>query len=280
VHEHFMTETAKMADIVLPATMFLEHMDIYSGGGHQYVELAQMLIDPPGECRSNHEVICAIAKRVGADHPSFDMSVRELAEITLRESELPTLQDLEARNWVDLQPDFETSHFLNGFSWPDAKFRFKPQWASVPFGNFGLRGPWQSLPTLPDHWAVIEEADAKHPFRLATSPARSFLNSTFNETPSSRAREGKPCVFIHPDDAQKLGVIEGDKIVLGNERGEVRIEARLFEGVQPGVLISEGIWPNEAFEDGRGINTLTGADSPAPFGGVAFHDNKVWAKRA
>ena len=280
VHEHFMTETAKMADIVLPATMFLEHMDIYSGGGHQYVELAQKLIDPPGECRSNHEVICAIAKRVGAGHPSFDMSVRELAEITLRESELPTLKDLEARNWVDLQPDFETSHFLNGFSWPDGKFRFKPKWPSVPFGNIGLRGPWQSLPTLPDHWAVIEEADAKHPFRLATSPARSFLNSTFNETPSSQAREGKPCVFVHPDDAQKLGIIEGDKIVLGNGRGEVRIEARLFEGVQPGVLISEGIWPNEAFEDGRGINTLTGADSPAPFGGVAFHDNKVWAKRA
>ena len=279
VHEHFMTETAKMADIVLPATMFLEHMDIYSGGGHQYVELAQKLIDPPGECRSNHEVICAIAKRVGADHPSFDMSVRELAEITLRESELPTLQDLEARNWVDMQPDFESAHFIKGFAWPDGKFRFKPHWPSVPFGNIGLRGPWQTLPTFPDHWAVIEEADAKHPFRLATSPARSFLNSTFNETPTSRAREGKPCVFMHPEDAQKLGVVEGDKIVLGNERGEVKLEARLFDGVQPGVLISEGIWPNEAFEDGRGINTLTGSDSPAPFGGVAFHDNKVWAKR-
>jgi len=280
VHEQFMTETARMADIVLPATMFLEHMDIYSGGGHQYVELAQKLIDPPGECRSNHEVICAIAKRVGANDPSFDMSVRDLAEITLRESELPTLADLEARNWIDLQPDFDSAHFIKGFAWPDGKFRFKPQWATVPFGNIGLRGPWQSLPTLPDHWAVIEEADSKHPFRLATSPARSFLNSTFNETPTSRAREGKPCVFMHPDDALKLGVTEGNKIVLGNERGEVKIEARLFEGVQPGVLISEGIWPNDAFEDGRGINTLTGSDSPAPFGGVAFHDNKVWAKRA
>ncbi len=280
VHEQFMTETAQMADIVLPATMFLEHMDIYSGGGHQYVEFANKLIEPPGECRSNHEVICALAKRLGVTDPSFDMSVRELADITLRESGLPKLEDLEARNWIDVQPAFEDAHFLNGFGWPDGKFRFKPDWGSVPFGNIGLQGPWQNLPTMPDHWAVIEEADQQHPFRLATSPARSFLNSTFNETPSSRAREGKPCVFMHPDDASALGLVDDERITLGNQRGQVRLDVRLFAGVPRGVLISEGIWPNAAFEDGRGINTLTGADAPAPFGGAAFHDNKVWVQKA
>ena len=279
VHEQFLTETAAMADVVLPATMFLEHADIYSGGGHQYVEFADKLIDAPGECRTNHDVICAIAKRLGVTHPSFDMSVRELAAITLRESALPALDDLEKRSWIDVQPDFETAHFLKGFAWPDGKYRFKPDWASAPFGNIGLQGPWRSLPSLPDHWDVLENADAAHPFRLATSPARSFLNSTFNETPSSRAREGRPEVMIHPEDAQRLGIAEGDAVSLGNGRGEVRLHARYFDGLQRGVLISEGIWPNAAFADGKGINTLTSADSPAPFGGAPFHDNKVWLKR-
>src|SRR3954467_11246863 len=82
VHEQFMTETARMADIVLPATMFLEHDDIYGGGGHQFVEFAGKVIDAPGECRSNHEVICALAKRLGVEHPGFDMEPRELADIT------------------------------------------------------------------------------------------------------------------------------------------------------------------------------------------------------
>ena len=280
VHEQFMTETAAMADIVLPATMFLEHADIYSGGGHQYVQFADKLVDAPGECRNNHEVVRAIAARVGAHHPSFDLGVDQLAEITLRESGLPALAELREKHWVDVQPDFETSHFLHGFAWPDGKFRFKPDWPATPFGNIGLLGPWRKLPAMPDHWDVLEEADGAHPFRLATSPARSFLNSSFNETPSSRAREGRPQVFVHPEDARAQGIGDGDPVILGNDRGEVRLHARLFDGVQRGVLVSEGLWPNDAFPDGKGINTLTGADSPAPFGGAAFHDNKVWLRPA
>jgi len=244
------------------------------------VEFADKLIEAPGECRTNHEVICAIAKRLGVTHPSFDMSVRDLAAITLRESGLPALEELEKSNWIDVQTDFETAHFLKGFGWPDGKYRFKPDWPSAPFGNIGLQGPWRSMPSFPDHWDVLENADEAHPFRLATSPARSFLNSTFNETSSSRAREGRPEVMIHPEDARRLGIAEGDEVSLGNQRGEVRLHARYFEGLRQGVVISEGIWPNHAFADGKGINTLTGADSPAPFGGAAFHDNKVWIRRA
>jgi anaerobic selenocysteine-containing dehydrogenase len=127
---------------------------------------------------------------------------------------------------------------------------------------------------------VIEEATAEHPFRLATSPARNFLNSTFNETPTSVAREKRPTVMIHPDDAAANGIADGDKVVLGNTRGEVRLHAKHFDGVRRGVLIAESIWPNAAYEDGKGINTLTGADAIAPYGGAAFHDNRVWVKRA
>jgi len=280
VHEQFMTETARVADVVLPATMFLEHDDVYQAGGHQYIQLGPKLIEPPGDCRSNHEVICALARRVGARHPGFDMSPRELIEWTLRRSGWGGIETLERERWIDCQPDFDASHYVDGFAWSDGKFRFKPDWPTVPHRHPWAAGPVAQMPRLPDHWQIIEEADGRHPFRLATSPARQFLNSSFTETPTSRARERQPEVMIHPEDAAALGIADGAKVVLGNERGEVRLHAKLFEGVRRGVLIAESIFPNAAFEDGRGINTITGADAIAPFGGAAFHDNKVWVKRA
>jgi anaerobic selenocysteine-containing dehydrogenase len=279
VHEQFMTETAKMADVVLPATMFLEHDDVYQAGGSQYILFGGKAIEPPGECRSNHDVICGLASRVGAQHPGFAMTPRELIDATLQKSGWGTLERLERERWIDCQPDFETAHYVKGFAYPDGKFRFKPDWPTVPFRMAHHAGPVAAMPKLPDHWTIIEEADEVCPFRLATSPARGFLNSTFNETPSSRTREGRPEVMIHPDDAERLGIASGHAVVLGNARGTVHLHARVFDGVRPGVLIAESIWPNDAYPDGRGINTLTGAEAIAPYGGAAFHDNKVWIKR-
>jgi anaerobic selenocysteine-containing dehydrogenase len=278
VHEQFLTETARLADVVLPATMFLEHDDIYQGGGHQYVLLGPKLVEPPGACWSNHEVVCALAHRLGAQHPGFDMSPRQLIDWTLQHSGWGTLAELEKNRWIDCQTDFETAHFIKGFAWPDGKFRFKPDWPNVPFRSPYHAGPIDSMPKLPNHWTVIEEADQEHPLRLATSPARNFLNTTFNETSTSQTKEGRPEVMIHPEDAEKNGIVDGAEVVVGNSRGEVRIHARLYDGLRRGVLIAESIWPNDAFPDGRGINTLTGADSIAPYGGAAFHDNKVWIK--
>jgi len=281
VHEQFMTETAKMADVVLPATMFMEHDDVYQGGGHQYILLGPKLIEPPGECRSNHAVICGLARRVGAEHPGFAMTERELIDWSLQKSGRGTLERLEREKWLDCQPDFETAHYINGFAYPDGKFRFKPDWPNVPFRMAYHTGPIASIPALPDHWTIIEEADTEHPFRLATSPSRGFLNSTFNETISSRAQNrGRPDVMIHPEDAGAFGIIDGAEVVIGNRRGQVRIHARLFDGVRRGVLIAESIWPNDAYPDGKGINTVTGADAIAPYGGAAFHDNKVWIRPA
>jgi anaerobic selenocysteine-containing dehydrogenase len=279
VHEQFITDTAKMADVVLPATMFVEHDDFYTAGGSQYILFGPKLIDPPGECRSNHEVICGLAKRLGAEHPGFAMTPRQLIDATLQDSGWGTLAELEAKRWIDCQPDFATAHYLNGFAYPDGKFRFKPDWPDVPFSRKQVNYSPASIPSLPDHWNVIEEADAEHPFRLATSPARGFLNSSFTETPTSLAREQRPTVMIHPDDAAALEVTDGEEVSLGNRRGVVRLHAKVFDGVRRGVLIAESLWPNSAYPDGRGINTLTGADPVAPFGGAAFHDNKVWLKK-
>jgi len=280
VHEQFMTDTAKAADIVLPATMFVEHDDFYTAGGSQYILLGPKLVEPPGECRNNHEVICGLANRLGAKHPGFDMTPRQLIDVSLQKSGWGTLAELESKRWIDCQPDFNAAHYLNGFAYPDGKFRFKPDWPKVPFQRWHRNTITTPMPQLPDHWQVIEEADTEHPFRLATSPARGFLNSSFTETPTSLAAQGRPEVMIHPQDAAACGVSGGDQVMLGNRRGEVRLQAKLFEGVRRGVLVAESLWPNSAYADGRGINSLTGADSIAPFGGAAFHDNKVWLHKA
>ena len=279
VHEQFLTDTARYADVVLPATMFLEHDDLYTGGGHQYLQFGPKAIEPPDGCRSNHEVIVALARRLGARHPGFAMSPRELIDWALRASGRGTLAALEAARWLDCQPPFEEAHFLDGFAHADGKFHFRADWPNAPYSGDGLKGPWRDMPTLPDHWPVNEAADEAHPFKLATSPARNFLTSSFTETPTSRARELRPTALMHPDDLAALGLADGDVARLGNARGEVRLHARAFAGVSKGLIVSEGIWPPSSFLDGRGINVLTGDDSVAPFGGAAFHDVRVWAAK-
>jgi hypothetical protein len=99
------------------------------------------------------------------------MSPRELIDQMLRVSKRGTLAEIEADRWIDCQPPFRQSHYLDGFPWPDGKFRFKPDWPNVPFRSPYKSGPVAEMPRLPDHWTSIEVADVEHPFRLATSPA-------------------------------------------------------------------------------------------------------------
>ena len=280
VHEQFMTETAVMADIVLPATMFTEHDDLYQGGGNQHVIMGPKLVEPPGECRSNHEVICALAERLGAEHRGFGMSPREIVDWTLQAVDRGTVDELEDKRFLDIQPDFETAHFLKGFNWPDGKFHLKPDWPKVPYASPAKFGPIADMPEWPDHWGVIEEATPEYPFRLVTSPARNFLNSSFTETQGSVSREKRPELMIHPEDAAVLGVETGSLVEVTSARGSVMLHAKLFDGVRRGVLVAESIWPNRSHQGGRGINSLTGADPVAPVGGAALHDNRVRVKLA
>lgn len=289
IHEQFMTDTAKLADIVLPATMFLEHDDMYKGGGNQHVTLGTKQVDPPthalGGPRENLYVIDGLAKRLGlGDLPEFNMSARQHLDRILADSGYGNFDDFAQAKWIDEQPDFTTSNYLNGFAHADGKFRFKPKWHTTktvinPPDEMGLMGDLDIFPQFPDHVPSPEMADDKHPFRLATSPARAFLNSTFAETKSSIKQErGRPELQIHPKDASALGINDGDLIEIGNSRGEITLHARLFDGLRRGVVIQEGLWPNSAFIKGEGINTLTAADSIPPFGGAPFHDNKIWIR--
>ncbi len=271
VHEQFMTETAAMADIVLPATMFMEHDDLYQAGGHSHIQIGPKLIDPPGECRSNHAVLQRLASRLGAAHRGFGMTAMEIVDATLRESGWPGAAEVMERRWIDAQPDFRASHFLDGFGHPDRKFHFAPDWSRI--GRDHAR-----MPRLPDHFAIIDESGGDRPFRLVTAPARQFLNTSFTETPSSRRREGRPTALIHPEDAARLGVVAGGRVRLGNALGEVVVHAKLFDGLQSGVVIVESVWPHADFEGGIGINALISDDPAPPYGGAVFHDTAVWVQ--
>jgi len=171
----------------------------------------------------------------------------------------------------DFALPFEKAHFLDGFETPDRKFHFSPDWK-----KFG--GRWQEMPELPDHMDVIDNATADKPYRLIAAPARTFLNSTFTETPGSLAREKRPTALLNPDDCAALGVKEGDRVTLGNERGSVVVHVHPQGGQQRGVVVVEGIWPNKHFENGLGINAITSSQPGWPNGGAVFHDTAVWVK--
>jgi anaerobic selenocysteine-containing dehydrogenase len=216
-------------------------------------------------------VICALASRLGADHPGFSMTAMELVDATLRASGYEGAKAVIAGRWVDRQPSFRESHFLDGFSHPGGRFRFAPDWADV--------GPdHATMPRLPDHWDCYDTANEQHPFRLVTAPARQFLNTSFTETPSSRRREGRPTALLHPADAARLGVTPGDRLRLGNRLGEVILHAEIGANQQVGTVIVESVWPNAAFEGGIGINALTSDDPAFPNGGAVFHDTAVWVR--
>jgi anaerobic selenocysteine-containing dehydrogenase len=272
VHEQFMTATARYADILLPAANFLEYDDIYYGLGHTHITIGMAVLERFAAARTNHELVCGLAQRLGQTHPSFTMTAKELLDHTLQASGRGSLEEAAERGWIDCALPFEEAHFETGFAHADGRFRFKPDWSTIGTAH-------AVMPAMPDYMAVIEAASPEHPFRLVVPPARTFLNTSFTETPGSVKREGAPRALLHPNDVASLGLKEGDAVRIGNRRGEVTVAVKSFTDVQPGVVIVEGIWPNDSFTGGLGINQLIGADRVPPNGGGAFHDTAVWLRR-
>jgi anaerobic selenocysteine-containing dehydrogenase len=253
--------------------MFLEYDDLYLAYGQTHITVGPRILDRYEECRTNHELICQLAKRLGANHPSFEMSAVDMLDATLRASGRGTWEEAKERGWLDCAQSFEKEHFLDGFPSNDGRFHFKPNWAAV--------GPYHTgMTALPVHRENVEQATDELPFRLIVPPARTFLNTTFTETPGSIAREVEPRAVIHPDDAARLGVVEGTLVRIGNERGEVSLRVRPLETAKPGVVVVEGNWPSDAYPGRVGVNVLIGADPVPPSGGAAFHDTAIWLRAA
>ena len=272
VHEQFMTETAKYADILLPATSFVEHNDIYISGGHQHLTYGPKLIKSLGKSWSNNKLINALGQKLGSKNNCFQLTEKEIINITLKKSKLETIEKLKKKEYLDLQPPYRESHFLNGFGHKDKKFHFSPRWKKND-------EKFNKLYNLPDHYNLIESTSKKYPFKLITAPAHNFLNSSFTEIKTSRDNEIKPTIKIHSSDLKKLGCKSNEIVIIGNKRGKIRIHTEEFNGILPGTTVVEGIWPNEYFLDNIGINALVSADSPEPAGGAVFHDIAIWIKK-
>jgi anaerobic selenocysteine-containing dehydrogenase len=259
--------------IIAIVEVFQDRRLVVVAGAHTYLQIGRAVLPPPGECRSNHEVICGLAERLGACHPGFAMSAIELIDRTLRLSGLPDVEGFPEGGSLDCCPPFAFGHFLDGFAHADKKFHFRADWRA-------LGSEHAQLPPFPDHVAVTDEGDPARPFRLIAAPSRSFLNTSFNNTPSSIAREGRPTALVHPEVLEGMRLGDGDRVRIGNQRGSVVVHARGFDELQRRVVIVEGLWPNHAFEEGIGINLLTSADPGLPSGGAVFHDTSVWLSPA
>jgi anaerobic selenocysteine-containing dehydrogenase len=200
------------------------------------------------------------------------MSAYDLIDETLRASNKGTAAEAYDVGWVECADSFDSAHFLDGFPTSDRKFHFKPDWSAI--------GPdVQQMQALPSYLENYERADDDHPYRLVAPPARMFLNTTFTEIGNSRSREGAPRAIVHPDDASRVGLADGDIVMIGNKRGELQLPAKIDSSARAGVIIVEGIWPNKDFAGGLGVNQLIGDDAVPPNGGSAFHDTAIWMRR-
>ena len=244
VLEHFMTDTADLADIVLPATTQLEHLDVHRSYGHTYALINHPAIAPVGEARPNTAVFRALAQRLGFDEPCFADTDEDLARQAFRPEQVD-FEQLQARGWVRL-PVPERPFADGGFPTPSGR-----AWADHP--QLGV----------PDHIPNHESAEstpalaARYPLAMISPPARHFLNSTFVNVKSLRDIEGEPLLEIHPEDAASRGVADGSVVEVFNDRGVYRCKAAVSTRARPGVVNGLGIWWRKLGRDGTNVNELT-----------------------
>lgn len=255
VHERFMTDTAKYADIVLPATTSLEHDDIYNSYGHYTIGCGYKLIDPIGESKSNWDTICLLAKTMCIAHPIFNKSAKELIYDILVES--TKLSD-EEKKQILLGEPVEMS--LS----PDYKMHF-----GTPSKKIMLKNPGEShlFPRYTEPHGGDEE------FYLINGPDPRILDSSFCE----RDWKGDTMtVWIHPMDAERLELSEGDVAILSNRFGSLEMPVRIKPQVLQGTVVSLGVWWQEHSIDNRGTLNVLMPDAPTDEAwGSTFYDVKV-----
>ncbi|HJW11447.1 MAG TPA: molybdopterin-dependent oxidoreductase, partial [Albitalea sp.] len=228
VLEHFMTDTADMADIVLPATTQLEHLDVHLSYGHTYALINEPAIAPVGEARPNTQVFRELAARMGFDEPCFRDSDEDIARVAFaRHVEFDALRE---HGWVKL-PLADAPLADGGFATPSGK-------CIIDSPTLGV----------PDHVANYESAQSapqlaqRYPLAMISPPARNFLNSSFVNVKSLRDIEGEPLLEIHADDAAPRGIADGQRVRVFNERGSYVCSARLSPRARPGVVNGLGVW--------------------------------------
>ena len=281
VHEQFMTDTARWADIVLPATSQLEQVDLHRPyGGNLNLQYNHAAIAPLGQCKSNWDVMRLLAAAMGYDEPWLRQDVDEvIAEIL--EASRPNSPALAEVTLERLQAEGTVPYALPEPRWVPFSDGVFP----TPSGKVELRCDRMAkfgLDPLPD-WAEPAEFAARAafgdgpdaPLVLVSGAPHHFVSTSFANQPGLVAKEGVPHVEIHPDDAAARGIADGDEVIVENARGWCRLRAVVTDDVIPGVAVApKGRWPSLS-PDGRTVN-WTAPDAVADLAGQStFHSNLV-----
>lgn len=273
VHEQVMTDTARYADLVLPATMSLEHEDLYGSYGHFHLQLARPVLERPGETRTNWEVFAALSRALGVAGDHYARTPAELIRALLAASGPAvrgiSYERLAAEGSVRLELPRPHRPFADGAPTPSGR---------VEFYSEGLAR--QGHPPLPT-WTPLREGPdnrelaARYPLQCLVPPNRFFLNSSFSQSERLRRRQGPPRVLLAPEDARARGIGDGDAVRVFNDRGAARFTAEVTDRTRPGVVVVEGIWWHRFHPGGRGVNVLTSDRETDLGGGPALHSNLV-----
>jgi anaerobic selenocysteine-containing dehydrogenase len=279
VHDVFLTDTADYADIVLPATTQLEHMDIHSSYGHLYALANNAAIAPLGEAKPNTEVFRLLAARMGFDEPCFRESDEEMARNAFL-ADHPRAQGLswdtlKEKGWQRLNVPSPFAPFARGnFPTPSGKCEFYSQ----TLADQGI----DPLPTFipPRESAASDPAlGRKYPLAMLSPPARNALNSTFANLPVFLDAEKTPSLDIHPTDAASRGIDNGDRVRVFNDRGSMIAAARITDKARPGVVVALSIWWRKLSPDGTNANMLTGQALTDMGRAATFYDVLVEVER-
>jgi anaerobic selenocysteine-containing dehydrogenase len=277
VHEQVLTDTTDFADIVLPATTFLEHDDLMVGYGHPYVQLSRAAIPPVGQAKSNLEVFSLLATRMGMSaarlHEPFDSIVAGLLDVPNGPVGAIDREALQAGKPVKL--DLPEAPWRNGgLRTPSRKFEFY----SAKAAERGLPPVPAFMPSEEGH--LENERKARFPLQFVSPPAQQFLNTSFGDTVTSRRLEGRPTLKLHPRDATRRGLADGEPCRAYNDRGQCYLTVEVTEDVPPGVTVSEGIWWPKLLHGRLGTNSLTSAELTDLGGCARFHDCLVEVEKA
>ena len=279
VHEIFQTDTADYADILLPATTQLEHVDIHTSYGHLYALANNPSIAPLGEAKPNTEVFRLLAARMGFSEPCFRDSDDELA----RQAFLVTHPRAAGIDWEILKErGFQRLAVAEAYA-PFAKGGFPTPSGKCELYSASLASEGHDpLPTFvpPRESVASNPALAKrYPLAFLSPPARNFLNSSFANLPVFVAEEKTPRLEIHPDDARPRSIATGDRVRIFNDRGSFSAEARVTERVRDGVVVAPSIWWKKLSPDGANANAVTGQALTDLGRAATFYDCLVEVER-
>jgi anaerobic selenocysteine-containing dehydrogenase len=298
VHEQMLSDTARYADILLPATTQMEHLDMISVYGHLYVSLCQPAIAPLGESRPNIEVMNALAKAMGFTDSVFDETAEDVIRGAL-DTDHPflagiTYEYLLEHGFAKLRtPTDPYAPFASSEEVSSAQTGAQAQGTGLGFKTlsgkielYSERAAKDGYDPLPNYEPPAEGAEADpelaaaFPINLLSPAAHHFLNSTFSNLPSLQKGEKEPRIWISPADAAERGIADGDWLKVWNRRGTVRLRAVVSNNVKPGVAWSPSLWWHRDSPCGSNVNALTSDRLADMGGGSTFHTNLIQFARS